>query len=191
MQCTPGTSPTKLLILPTWLVKSRVDTWAVPCTQVPQICDSKNPKWVPRAMLLTTLVLLSTITANVLHATFGRAHGMALCRKWSTELKLPTDDTDRAAVVVRARMALEHPSAFLVAACDPDDSLCAYVCTPVGREVHRIDAVVWAQDTDVLRPALRFRALRRWHGETYPHLCLTPGSTLSKEELWAWNRSAA
>ena len=110
---------------------------------------------------------------------------MALRRKWAVQLA-PSTDTQRAATLVRCRMALEHPSAFLIAACD-DDALSGYVCVPSGRGVHRLDAVVWA-DSNAPQPALRLRELRRWHADAYPDACLTPG-TLGAEELWAWGQS--
>ena len=112
---------------------------------------------------------------------------MALCRKWASELDLPTRDMEYAAAVVHARMALEHPSAFMVVAADDDDAMCAYVCTPVGRDVHRVDAVVWGRGC-IARPALQFAELRRWHDDTYPNTCLTSGS-LRQNDLWAWDRS--
>ena len=111
---------------------------------------------------------------------------MALCRRWAVQLRLPTDDMRRASAIVQARMALEHPSAFLVARCD-DDALSGYVCLPVGRDVHRIDVVVWAEGTP-LQPAQDLRQLRRWYADAYPDVRLTAGA-LSAEDLEAWAQS--
>ena len=107
---------------------------------------------------------------------------MALCRRWASELKLPMDEHTMhpARMVVKARMALEHPSAFVIAHCE--ERLVAFVCSPVGRDVHRIDAVVWTEDAH--RPT-HFRALRRWHTSNYPDQRLVPGR-LGEDELRAW-----
>ena len=100
-----------------------------------------------------------------LHATFGRGHGMALCRKWAT------DD------VFSVRLALEHPSAFLVV---DGEAGCAFTCTPVGRNTHRIDA------TNARAPE-HFRALRAWHDAAFPEHHLTVG-TLPRAAMTAWGQ---
>ena len=123
-------------------------------------------------MLWTPVVLLATT-----HATFGRAHGMALCRRWAAE-----DDARATATVVKARMALEHPSAFAVASAA--DDLVLFVCSPVGRSIHRVDAAMW---TGRAHAAQRFRALRRWHGEHYPDHVLIAGAALDAAETRAWD----
>ena len=103
---------------------------------------------------------------------------MELCRKWATDLELPTSDMERAATVVRARMALEHPSSFLIA----DESLSGYVCRPLGTRGHRIEAVVWGDEDE---RSAAFERLRVWHGKHFPDLRLTIGM-LEAEDKRAW-----
>ena len=111
-----------------------------------------------------------TAVASV-HATFGRNHAMALCRKWATD--------DTGTDVAPLRLALEHPSSFLVVGEEQLGG--AFVCTPVGRATHRIDATT-------VRTAERFRALRAWHETSFPEHELTVG-TLPRAALAAWGTS--
>ena len=144
-----------------------------------------------RRRRVTLLAALACLTpgrcAGVVHATFGRTQGMALCRRWATALQLPTGDMEGPNSLVRARMALEHPSAFLVAAgaVGEDVGIVAFVCVPVGRSVHRVDAVVWPNTRQREDAAAAFGRLRAWHGDYYPDQCLACG-TLPRAELAAW-----
>lgn len=88
---------------------------------------------------------------------------------------------DRANDIVKARMALEHPSAFLIASYDAD--MTAFVCVPIDRDVHRIDAVLWCNDEKLSQ---HFKALRKWHGAQYPEKCIVPGA-LTPEQVAEWN----
>lgn len=138
-------------------------------------CERREVKWFEK-MIVWPVALLATT-----HASFGRAHGMALCRKWAAV----GDDARATTTVVKARMALEHPSAFAVASAD-DEDLVLFVCSPVGRSIHRVDAAMW---TGRAHTAQRFRALRRWHRTHYPDHVLIPGASLEASETHAWEDS--
>lgn len=131
--------------------------------------------------------LLTLLPASVVHSTFGRSHGMQLCRRWATALELPADRMYEANTVVRARLALEHPSSFLIAG-SHDEGIVGFVCTPVGHDVIRVDAVVWP--TGVREHGVRFQMLRKWHAENYGGQSLVAGS-LDRWELDAWHEECA
>lgn len=135
-------------------------------------------------MVLLLALACVTLTAPppTLHATLGRTHGMQMCRRWATTLDLT--DQQRMSPVVRARLALEHPSAFLIVALH-DGLLGAFVCTPVGPDVHRIDASVFAPEVDHVE---WFRELQKWHGDNYAEQTLTVGD-LEEGELQAWEQT--
>lgn len=124
--------------------------------------------------MYATLALVASSSA--LHATFGRAHGMEFCRRMVTSTRLPTHDFDYGSSIIKARLALEHPSAFVVV----DGDLSLFVCVPVGRTSHRIDAAVWGTATP------RFQELRTWYASHFPEVDLTPG-TLARNEYQAWD----
>lgn len=115
------------------------------------------------------------VVTTGLHATFGRQHGIDLCRRW-----IVSTTVDRHApsvgTLIQARMALEHPSSFVIS----DQHMSIYVCVPTSRDVHRIDAVVW-------HGAVDFRPVRDWHAVHFPEHSLTVGA-LGPEELDAWTK---
>ena len=113
-----------------------------------------------------------------LHDTFGRAHGRALCRRWASEIR-PSDP----ASLMTARMALEHPSSFVVA--EFDEGLVAFICAPAGSNAHRVDAVIW---TDGANQPSKLQELRRWHANHFPEQRLAAGA-LSHEEIRAWDET--
>lgn len=128
-----------------------------------------------RAWIRLALVALAPSVSG-LHATFGRAQSMQLCRRWATPSHAVESNT-----LVRARLALEDPKAFAILATD-DDRICAFVCVGVGSDVHRVDAVVWP---DRKRRTQRFDDLQTWHACEFPEQCLVPGK-LEADELQAW-----
>lgn len=124
------------------------------------------------------------VSAGSLLATFGRDHSIQMCRRFASDMKLPMtphdhDGIQRAAMLIRARLILEQPSAFTIV--ELDDTLTLFACVPSERACHRIDAIVWGDEQYVRH----FRALRTWHRSQYPEFRLTVGR-LEKEELVAW-----
>ena len=132
------------------------------------------------------LLALNVAYTNSLHATFGRAQAMSLCRKWVSSVIEPARHPSSA--IVRARLALEHPSSFMIVAFDDENTsttegvATAYVCTPVGSDVHRIDAIMWADSCDLSASLDRVRG---WHSRHWPNKCLAPGK-LTTREVDAW-----
>lgn len=120
---------------------------------------------------------------HVAHATFGRAHGMALCRRFACR----EDDVRATTTVAQARLALEHPSAFAVASED-GGRIVLFVLLPVGRHIHRVDAVMWHEGA---HPPERYRALRAWHAARYAKHVLIPGDALSEDDQRAWDEDEA
>lgn len=129
--------------------------------------------------------------SDALHATFGRAQSISLCRKWASSMHLSVDemqkDISRASTLIRARLALEYPSSFMIVSLEDDERPTGFVCTPVGPDVHRVDAVMWPNDcTDGRAYKIRFESVRSWHSKSYPEVCLVAGS-LMPDEIAAWD----
>ena len=129
--------------------------------------------------------------SNALHATFGRAQSISLCRKWASGMHLSVDemqkDISRASTLIRARLALEYPSSFMIVSLEDDKRPTGFVCTPIGPDVHRVDAVMWPSDIAENRAyQTRFESLRAWHAKSYPDVCLVAGS-LTTDEIAAWD----
>jgi hypothetical protein len=125
----------------------------------------KNMKWSWCVLLFSC-----TGTATV-HGTFDRHASLLMCRRW-------TEDA------ARARLALEHPSAFAVASVEYD-RLALFVIRPVGRHIHRVDAV--ASDGGSTTLARRFRALRKWHQTRFAQHVLIASHSLPHGEARAWD----
>lgn len=123
------------------------------------------------------LALWTCAAAAIVHASFGRAHALELFRQWASS-------KDQLTTLVRARIALEHPSSFLITSVSDDDAMVAYVCLPVGPEVCRIDAVVWSDGT---ADPERFRALRRWHADVFQGKTILVPGRLEPADLFAWD----
>lgn len=136
----------------------------------------KNATRNDKAMLRTCIVAaLCVCGRGTVHATFGRAQGMSLCRRQACK-------GDVRATTTVARLALEHPSAFSVAS-EEDDRIALFVVVPIGRHIHRIDAVMWPEGAHLSK---RFRALRKWHAASYTDHILIPGDVLPPDEQRAW-----
>lgn len=123
------------------------------------------------------LSLASSASVGV-HASFGRAFAIPLCRRMAT---LSSDSSDE---MVRVRLTLEHPSSFLIVSLDsPHLRRAAFACLPDGEGAHRVEAV-WAASGGDASHSLRL--MRRWHADAFPFHSLTPGPLLSSEEKSAW-----
>ena len=125
-------------------------------------------------------LLLAAAAATAVHATFGRKDALSLCRRWAMRRSLSADS---AASLARLRLAMEHPSSFLITCLDDPRHRAAFACLPDGDGVHRVEAV-WTDGRG--GPAFRLRALRRWHADAFPDHQLTPGPRLSEDERTAW-----
>lgn len=126
-------------------------------------------------LLLLPLVFFRRPQA-ALHATFGRAQAQSLCRHWAI------DQVHAPEPLARVRLALEHPSSFMVVAMHPSEASFGFVCRPTGPETHRIEAVVWPPTPGA---SACFAALRLWYAMHYADYRLEVGR-LQTEELRAW-----
>ena len=132
---------------------------------------------------MLALVLSSLSVVSAVHGIVPRVEGLAMCRRFAAAS--PPDPIQQASLV-KARLALEHPSTFVVLGLpdeeDDRDSMVMYICTPVGTEVHRVDAILWPEASDHI---LLMRRFRRWHHHEFRTTCLLPGA-LSPEDSAAW-----
>lgn len=128
------------------------------------------------AMIVSTAAALSP---HRYFATFPRSQGLSLFRSIAAEQAsryIPNR-------IVRARLALEDSSSFVIVGCDDQNERSVFVCTAIGCEVHRLDAVLWSHRK---RQRDIFEDLLKWHTKQFPQTALVAG-TLRDHELAAWN----
>lgn len=109
------------------------------------------------------------------YGTFGHYQGMSLLRGMSNSVD--------AHALVYVRIALEHPSAFLLVGCDDDEVRCALTCVPDGPHVHRVEGM-WMRDTTTAREIVP--SVRSWHAQTFRNVALLPGK-LRQHDLNAFD----
>lgn len=115
------------------------------------------------------------LACGTLHASFGRASSLKICRRLSTVC----EDAEQ---LVKARLALEIPSSFSILA-GSDGFPIMYVCSVVGVEVHQLNACLWPSNDVVKRH--RLHELKEYHERTFSEHVLTTGS-LCEDELEIW-----
>ena len=112
--------------------------------------------------------------APVDHATFGIEASRQLMRRLASR-----EDVDS---LVKGRLALENPASFSIVA---ENSMCIFVCTSVGFDVHELEACVWPQGA---RRLYELRELRAWHRQHFPEHLLTPSGNLLRCDREQWDR---
>lgn len=122
-------------------------------------------------MLAVACALASlAAAATPSYATFGHEHGAALIRRMSRSVD--------AHALVPVRIALEHPSAFLLVGCDDDEVQCAFACVPQGAHLHRVEGM-WLRDAT--RAAELVPPAREWHARAFRTVALLPGKLPSSD----------